>query len=112
MKSGLKSTRAKSSRELHLGPEDQANCDDEVDAGASGVCTGTEGEEPQEPTLKDLEGILQAYMGQQEVRDVQQKEQAAQQDHRFRTLQHQSLTMCMWTWLAPCLHRGGLHTSS
>ncbi|KAF7642821.1 hypothetical protein LDENG_00250160 [Lucifuga dentata] len=55
----------------------------------TGVAVGAEGGGPREPTLTDLAGILQAYMGQQEIREARLKEDAARQEQCFKALQHQ-----------------------
>ncbi|XP_024117599.1 uncharacterized protein LOC112139127, partial [Oryzias melastigma] len=60
--------------------------EEEEEAGASGANTGTEGEEP---TLHHLTGILQAFMGQQEAREMRLQEEAKQQECRLKGPQHQ-----------------------
>ncbi|MED6262916.1 hypothetical protein ATANTOWER_029502 [Ataeniobius toweri] len=40
-----------------------------MEAGASTMAADTGGEDDKEPTLRDLTGILQAFMGQQEARE-------------------------------------------
>lgn len=62
---------------------------DGTDTGATGGVTGTEGEESRDPTMVDLASILRAHMGQQEARDARLREESAQQEQRFRALQHQ-----------------------
>ncbi|CAI5657686.1 unnamed protein product [Oreochromis niloticus] len=61
----------------------------EMEEGISVVAGDTEGEDTREPTLLDIAGILQAFMGQQEVRDKKQREDAILQEQRFKSLQHQ-----------------------
>ncbi|XP_038133737.1 uncharacterized protein LOC119778540 [Cyprinodon tularosa] len=62
----------------------------EMEGGASAAAAeATDEEEPREPTLHDIAGILRAFMGQQEVREKKQREVSAQQEQRFRSLQHQ-----------------------
>uniref|UniRef100_A0A8C7Y906 Uncharacterized protein n=1 Tax=Oryzias sinensis TaxID=183150 RepID=A0A8C7Y906_9TELE len=63
--------------------------EEEHEAGATGVAPGTEGEDTHKPTLKNLTDILQAFMGKQEARDLQLQEEAKQQEHRLKALQHQ-----------------------
>uniref|UniRef100_A0A669FBS4 Gypsy retrotransposon integrase-like protein 1 n=1 Tax=Oreochromis niloticus TaxID=8128 RepID=A0A669FBS4_ORENI len=61
----------------------------EMEEGISVVAGDTEGEDTREPTLLDIAGILQSFMGQQEVRDKKQREDAILQEQRFKSLQHQ-----------------------
>lgn len=42
-----------------------------------------------EPTISDLVSLLRSHVGQQEAREARQKEENAQQEQRFRALQHQ-----------------------
>lgn len=65
------------------------NSDTEIEAAALQGASGTEGGDVREPTLRDLTGIIQAFMGQQEAREVRLKEEATRQEHRFKALQHQ-----------------------
>ncbi|XP_023205139.1 uncharacterized protein LOC111612249 [Xiphophorus maculatus] len=62
---------------------------EEMEGGASAAAGDTEHDETREPTLHDIAGILQAFMGQQEVREKKQREVSAQQEQRFKCLQHQ-----------------------
>ncbi|XP_043958900.1 uncharacterized protein LOC122823389 [Gambusia affinis] len=62
---------------------------EEIEGGASAAAGDTEHDETREPTLRDIAGILQTFMGQQEVREKKQREVSAQQEQRFKYLQHQ-----------------------
>lgn len=75
--------------ETHAGLEGQVNSDTEMEGAALKGASGTEGEDGREPTLRDLTSIIQAFMGQQEAREVKRKEEATRQEHRFKALQHQ-----------------------
>ncbi|MEQ2180004.1 hypothetical protein GOODEAATRI_031065, partial [Goodea atripinnis] len=61
----------------------------EMEGGASVMAEETEDEDTREPTLLDIAGILQAFMGQQQVQDKKQREESARQEQRFKSLQHQ-----------------------
>lgn len=67
---------------------------EDLEVGASGKAAGTEGEEGKEPTLKDLAGILQAFKGQQEMREARLKEESTQQEHRLGGLYSTSFSYC------------------
>lgn len=51
------------------------------------MATGTEDEETRQSTLKDLAGILYAFMGQQEAQKIRVKKEAMRQKHRFKALE-------------------------
>ncbi|XP_049447271.1 uncharacterized protein LOC125897860 [Epinephelus fuscoguttatus] len=91
MQRGAKSRRGNRAGigETHIGPENQVNSDAEMEGAALKGASGTEGEDVREPTLRDLTCIIQAFMGQQEAREVKRKEEAIRQEHRFKALQHQ-----------------------
>ncbi|XP_054907856.1 uncharacterized protein LOC129373795 [Poeciliopsis prolifica] len=58
--------------------------------GCGAVCEEEEvDEEGKEPTISDLAGILQAYIGQQKDREAQWEQEMSRQDYRFKALQHQ-----------------------
>ncbi|XP_047229399.1 uncharacterized protein LOC124872988 [Girardinichthys multiradiatus] len=63
--------------------------DEEMEAGASTMAADTGGEDDKEPTLRDLTGILQAFMGQQEAREVKLNQKCEIQEQRFKALKHQ-----------------------
>jgi len=69
--------------------DDQPTCEEEVEARASEMAADTEGEDVREPTLTDVAGILQTFMGQQEAQEVKLKHEFTRQDQRFKLLQHQ-----------------------
>lgn len=75
--------------ETHGGSEGQVNSDTEMEGAALKGASGTEDEDDREPTLRDLTGIIQAFMVQQEACEVERKEEVTRQEHRFRALQHQ-----------------------
>ena len=58
---------------------------EEVLKGAS----STEDEDGTEPTLSDLAGIIQSFVGQQEAREEKWRVHADRQEHQFKALQHQ-----------------------
>lgn len=51
--------------------------------------SGGEDEDGREPTLSDLAGIMQSFMGQQETREEKLREEANRQEYQFKALQHQ-----------------------
>ncbi|XP_047218926.1 uncharacterized protein LOC124866918 [Girardinichthys multiradiatus] len=63
--------------------------EEEMEAGASTMAADTGGEDDKEPTLRDLTGILQAFMGQQEAREVKLNQECEIQGQRFKALKHQ-----------------------
>lgn len=73
--------------EGHTELEVQAESEEEMQEGA--LKDGTGGEESREPTLRDLTGILQAFMGQQEAREVKRKGEAKRQEQQFQALENQ-----------------------
>ena len=50
-------------RKTHTGFEPQSENEEETEGGALKAASGTEGEESREPSLRDLTGIMQAFMG-------------------------------------------------
>lgn len=51
--------------------------------------SGAESEDDREPMLRDLTGMIQALMGQQEPRELKQREEATRQEQQFQALQQQ-----------------------
>lgn len=45
--------------------------------------SGTEGEESREPTLRDLTGMIQTLMEQQEAGELKQREEVTWQEQQF-----------------------------
>lgn len=64
-------------------------CEEEMEDGAGKMAVDTEGEAVREPTLTDLAGIMQAFMAQQESREVKLKHEFTRQEKCFKALQHQ-----------------------
>ena len=76
-------------RKTHTGFGPQSESEEETDGGACKAALGSEGEENREPSLRDLAGIIQAFMGQQEAREVKQREEVTWQEQQYQTLQQQ-----------------------
>ncbi len=78
----------------------------EAAGGATGGAQGgpvPEGDEGKEPTLTDLANIFRAHMAQQEAQEARIESRAAQQEQRYRALQHQFtlLRMEVQAWTSP-----------